>query len=95
MYTYDFEIWISTYTKDMRVHVCIYIYIWGLAINHLLCSVERFLGHHFAYFWVQVQSMCTGPKDHINTRISHSGSKAQYEGAVFVGSLCLCGLLGT
>ena len=40
-----------------------------------------------------------GPKDHVNIRISHSGSAARYMGdtrnCVFlVGSLCLCGLLG-
>ena len=33
-----------------------------------------------------------GPKGHKNTRISHSGSKAQYKGDTrcFLGSLCLC-----
>ena len=38
------------------------------------------------------------PKDHINARILHSGSKARYEGGYqiccCIGSLCLCGLLG-
>ena len=38
-------------------------------------------------------------KQHINTRTSHPVPKAQYKGDtrshVFVGSLCLCGPLGT
>ena len=34
-----------------------------------------------------------GPEDHINTRISHSGSKAQCQG--IPGSECLCGLRGS
>ena len=34
-----------------------------------------------------------GPKDHVKTRISHSGSKVQ-DCRGFLGSLRLCGLLG-
>ena len=40
---------------------------------------------------------CRAPKDHINTRISHSGSMDQYKGipeSMVGGSSCLCGLVG-
>ena len=35
------------------------------------------------------------PKDHINTRISHPGSRVQYQKSCLVGSLCFCGRLGS
>ena len=45
-----------------------------------------------------VSGMISGPRDHINKRISQSGWQGQYVGdtrnCCFVGSSCLCGLLG-
>ena len=41
---------------------------------------------------------CSGPRDHVNRRILHPGSKAQDKGDSRnrgpAGSLCSCGLLG-
>ena len=43
---------------------------------------RRSFGHgsHMAGAWPLWGLLLRGPKEHINTRISHSGSKAQYEG---------------
>ena len=43
------------------------------------------------------ETIIRGPKGHIDIRISHSGSKAQYKGIseiMVARILCLCGLLG-
>ena len=39
---------------------------------------------------LQVESVISGPKGHINIRISHSGSKAQYEG---IPEIMVCRIL--